>query len=199
MRAPASGGQSSIRKLDLATGQVLQNRLLEDRYFGEGLKLWQDKIIQLTWKEQIGFVYDLKSFQPVRSFSYSTEGWGLTHDGQRLILSDGTSTLHFLDLVTFQPIGQLQVVNGSLPVACLNELEYVKGEIYANIWQSNRIAQISPQNGLVIGWIDLTPVVNTLDRLEIDVPNGIAYDPTHDRLFVTGKYWPSLFEIELTR
>lgn len=192
-------GQSQIRKVDLATGQVLQHRSLEDRYFGEGLTLWQDKLIQLTWKEQIGFVYDLKSFQPIHSFSCSTEGWGLTQDGQRLIVSDGTSTLHFLDPVTFQRIGQLHVINGSLPVGYLNELEFVKGEIYANVWQSNRIARISPKSGRVTGWIDLTPLIYSMDRSTIDVPNGIAFDETKDRLFVTGKYWPSLFEIELTR
>lgn len=192
-------GQSSIRKVDLATGQVLQIRLLDDRYFGEGLTFWQDKLIQLTWKEQIGFVYNLKSFQPIGSFSYSTEGWGLAQDGQRLIMSDGTSTLHFLDPLTFQPIGQLQVTNGSNPVVYLNELEYVKGEIYANVWQSNRIARVSPQTGQVTSSIDLTALVNTMGRSTIDVPNGIAYDEIQDRLFVTGKYWPSLFEIQLTR
>ena len=169
-------GQSSIRKVDLATGQVLQIRLLDDRYFGEALTFWQDKLIQLTWKEQIGFVYNVKSFQPIGSFSYSTEGWGLTQDGQRLIMSDGTSTLHFLDPLTFQPIGQLQVTNGSNPVVYLNELEYVKGEIYANVWQSNRIARVSPQTGQVTSSIDLTALVNTMGRSTIDVPNGIAYD-----------------------
>ena len=192
-------GQSSIRKVDLATGQVLKNHPLDDRYFGEGITFWQDKLIQLTWKEQIGFVYDLESFQPIGNFSCSTEGWGLTQDGQRLIMSDGTSTLHFLDPVTFERIGQLQVMNGSFPVAYLNELEYVKGEIYANVWQTNRIARISPETGIVTGWIDLTPVINLMGRSTIDFPNGIAYDEAQDRLFVTGKYWPRLFEIQLTR
>ena len=124
-----------------------------------GLTVWQDRLIQLTWKEQTGLVYDLKTFRVIRSFSYSTEGWGLTHDGRRLILSDGTSTLYFLDPVTFQRVGQLQVMSGRFPVSHLNEPEYVKGEIFANAWQTNRIARISPKTGRVTGWIDLTPRV----------------------------------------
>ncbi len=191
-------GQSMLRRVDLTSGQVLQNQALAPQYFGEGLTLWGDQLIQLTWKSHTGFVYDKTSFKLLKTFSYPTEGWGLTHDDTRLIMSDGTSTLYFLDPVTLTNIGQLDVTAQGQPVRNLNELEYVRGEIWANIWQTDRIARIDPTSGRVAGWIDLTGLLSAADRQRgVDVLNGIAYDAVHDRVFVTGKLWPKLFEIEI--
>jgi glutamine cyclotransferase len=191
-------GQSTLRLVELETGNVLKLRRLPVHLFGEGVAVLGDKIYQLTWQAQVGFVYDKDSFELLQEFSYPTEGWGLTHNGQRLIMSDGTSTLHFLDPETLQETGQVQVYDDSGPVVRLNELEYVQGEIYANIWKTDRIARIDPQTGQVTGWINLAGLLSPEDRsLPVDVLNGIAYDPQHDRLFVTGKLWPKLFEIKL--
>jgi glutamine cyclotransferase len=192
-------GRSSVRKVDLETGKVLHIHTLDHRFYGEGLTLWQGRLIQLTWKEQTGFVYDLLSFRLIHDFSYSTEGWGLTHDGERLIMTNGTPILHFFDPTTFQPIGQLLVSEEAHPVQYLNELEYVKGEVLANVWASNRIARISPQSGRVVGWIDLTSLVSSMSPQPAEVLNGIAYDQIGDRLFVTGKNWPKLFQIEVAQ
>jgi glutamine cyclotransferase len=191
-------GQSTLRRVELETGAILQIRELPDQFFGEGITIYGDKIIQLTWQSHVGFVYDKNSFELLREFNYSTEGWGITHDGEHLIMSDGTSTLHFLDPQTFEEISQLEVLDNNGPVTRLNELEYIQGEIYANIWQTDRIARISPGTGRVIGWVDLEGLLTAEDRSEpVDVLNGIAYDAETDRLFVTGKLWPTLFEIEL--
>jgi glutamine cyclotransferase len=191
-------GNSSLRKVELETGDILQIRELSDEFFGEGITIYGDKIIQLTWQSHIGFVYDKNSFELLQEFNYSTEGWGITYDGTRLIMSDGTSTLHFLNPETFEEIGQLEVFDNNGPVTKLNELEYVQGEIYANVWQTDRIAIIAPETGRVIGWIDLRGLLTAEDRSEpVDVLNGIAYDADNDRLFVTGKLWPKLFEIQL--
>jgi glutamine cyclotransferase len=191
-------GRSSLRKVELETGEVLQRLDLAAQYFGEGITIWEDKIIQLTWQSHIGFVYDKESFELLREFSYPTEGWGITHDGTRLIMSDGTATLHFLDPETFVETGSVQVFDSNGPVVRLNELEYINGEVYANIWQTDRIARIDPDTGKVTGWIDLTGLLSVEDlRQSVDVLNGIAYDAEHDRLFVTGKLWHKLFEIEL--
>lgn len=191
-------GESTVRKVELGSGRVLQIYHLPPQYFGEGITLWQDRLIQLTWRSHRGFVYDRESFRLIREFSYPTEGWGITHDGERLIMSDGTATLHLLDPVTFEEIGEIEVRDGNLPVPYLNELEYVKDTIYANVWQSDRIAIISPETGQVLGWLELTGLLSEEDRAQgVDVLNGIAYDADGDRLFVTGKYWPKLFEIEL--
>jgi glutamine cyclotransferase len=191
-------GQSSLRRVELDTGEVLQIRELSDQFFGEGMTIYGDRILQLTWQSHVGFVYDKDSFELLREFSYSTEGWGITHDGTRLIMSDGTSTLHFLDPQTFEEIGQLNVTDSSGPVTMLNELEYVQREIYANIWQTDRIARIAPETGRVVGWIELSGLLTAEDVSEpVDVLNGIAYDADNGRLFVTGKLWPKLFEIEL--
>lgn len=191
-------GRSSLRKVELETGRVLQIRDLPYEYFGEGLALWQDKLIQLTWLSHIGFVYDKESFRQLRDFTYPTEGWGITSDGMRLIMSDGTARLYFLKPDTFEQIGWIDARDQDVPVTRLNELEYIKGEIYANVWLTNRIARISPETGQVVGWIDLTGLLSEEDRRQpVDVLNGIAYDAEHDRLFVTGKLWPKLFEIEL--
>jgi glutamine cyclotransferase len=160
--------------------------------------LWEDKLIQLTWRSGVGFVYDKENFCLLREFAYPTEGWGITHDEKRLIMSDGTSTLHFLNPDTFEETGRIEVCDRGVSITNLNELEYVKGEIYANVWRTNRIARISPETGQVVGWIDLEGLISEKDRSQpVDILNGIAYDTKHDRLFVTGKYWPKLFEIEL--
>ena len=190
-------GMSTLRKVDLATGKVLQHIDLPHAYFGEGIVIWKDKVIQLTWKSKIGFVYDLATFKQLRTFTYARQGWGITHDGKRLIMSDGSATLFFWDPETFEEIGRLPVDDNGKPVANLNELEYIRGEIYANVWQSDRIARISPTTGHVVDWIDLLPLRAQAGRPQQDVLNGIAYDAKQNRLFVTGKNWPKLFEIRL--
>jgi glutamine cyclotransferase len=190
-------GQSSIRKVRLENGEVLQQRRLDQQYFGEGIAVWGKTLVQLTWQTEIGFVYDLASFEPIRTFGYAGEGWGLTHDGRRLVMSDGSPTLRFLDPATFKEIGRLTVTDGGAPVTHLNELEIVRGEIFANVWQTYRIARISPKTGQVTGWIDLTGLLSPRDAAGVDVMNGIAYDAKGDRLFVTGKLWPRLFEIKM--
>jgi len=191
-------GQSTLRRVELETGDILQIRELSDQFFGEGITIYENKIIQLTWRSNIGFVYDKNGFELLQEFNYSTEGWGITHDGERLIMSDGTSTLHFLDPQTFEEIGQLEVFDNDGPVTRLNELEYIQGEIYANVWQTDRVTRIAPGTGRVVGWVDLAGLLTAEDLSEpVDVLNGIAYDANTDRLFVTGKWWPKLFEIEL--
>ncbi|MEW5959309.1 MAG: glutaminyl-peptide cyclotransferase, partial [Chloroflexota bacterium] len=184
-------GQSTLRKVELETGQVLQSLDLPPEFFGEGVVIFGDRIIQLTWKSRLGFVYDKTSFKLLQSFGYPTQGWGITHDGRRLIMSDGTSTLHFWDPDTLAEIGRVAVTDNGRAVPRLNELEYVRGEVFANIWQTDFIARIDPDTGRVVGWIDLTGLLRPEDRLEpVDVLNGIAYDAATDRLFVTGKLWP---------
>jgi glutamine cyclotransferase len=191
-------GESTLRRVELETGAILQSCELSDQFFGEGITIYGDKIIQLTWQSNVGFVYDKSTFEVLQDFDYSTEGWGITHNGTCLIMSDGTSTLHFLDPQTFAEVGQLGVFDSHGPVTRLNELEYVRGQIYANVWQTDWIARIAPETGRVIGWIDLRGLLTAEDRSEpVDVLNGIAYDTEADRLFVTGKLWPKLFEIEL--
>ena len=191
-------GQSGLRKVDLKTGNILRVRQLSAHLFGEGITIYGNRVIQLTWRAKVGFVYDRKTFQLLDTFNYPTEGWGITHDGRSLIMSDGTSTLYFLDPQTFQEVDRLKVHTRDGPVSRLNELEYVKGEIYANVWKTDRIARISPESGEVLGWIDMEGLLKPEDRnSRIDVLNGIAYDVKNDRLFVTGKLWPKLFEIEL--
>jgi len=191
-------GRSSLRKVELVTGDILQIRVLPAQFFGEGLTIYENKIIQLTLRSNLGFIYDKDSFELIQAFNYPTKGWGITHDGERLIMSDGTSILHFLDPETFEEIGRIEVCDSNGPVIRLNELEYVQGEIYANVWQTDLIARIAPQTGQVIGWIDLKGLLSLEDcREPVNVLNGIAYDEKNDRLFVTGKLWPRLFEIEL--
>lgn len=191
-------GQSSVRKVELETGRIIQIRNLSSQFFGEGLCVIEDRIIQLTWKSNIGFVYDKHTFEQLNTFNYSTEGWGITHDGERLIMSDGTDTLYFLDPDTFVVIDKIKVLDDSKPVTKLNELEYINGEIYANVWQTDRIAVISPQTGNVSCWIELNGLISEEDNVSSSgVLNGIAYDKKNNRLFVTGKLWPKIFEIEL--
>ena len=194
-------GQSTLRRVALQTGEVERIRRLSSTIFGEGLALYDGKIIQLTWKSGVGFIYDMESFELLRSVSYPGEGWGITYDGARFIMSDGSSILYYRDKVTFEETGRVVVRDGDAPVRNLNELEYVKGEIYANIWQEDRIARIDPETGGVTGWIDLEGLLESggqdvRDGTE-DVLNGIAYDAAGDRLFVTGKWWPRLFQIRL--
>ena len=191
---------SNLRRVELETGKVLQIRELPDQYFGEGITIYKNKIIQLTWKSNLGFVYDKYNFKLLQEFNYPNEGWGITCDGNCLIMSDGTSTLHFLDPETFEEISQIEVYENDIPVTKINELEYVQGEIFANIWLTERIARINPLTGQVTGWIDLKGILSPEDRSEkVDVLNGIAYNANNNRLLVTGKFWPKLFEIELIK
>jgi glutamine cyclotransferase len=190
-------GRSTIRKVRLENGEVLQIQKIDSQYFGEGIAVKGDTIYELTWQSEIGFLYDRSTFQRKGTFSYRGEGWGLTHDGLRLIMSDGSASLRFLDPATQKEVSRVQVKDGGTPVANLNELEYIKGEIYANVWQTQRIARISPKTGRVIGWIDLEGLLTPREAQAADVLNGIAYDAAGDRLFVTGKLWPKLFEIKI--
>jgi len=191
---------SNLRRVELETGKVLQIRELPKQYFGEGIAIYKNKIIQLTWKSNLGLVYDKYNFKLLQEFNYPTEGWGITCDGKYLLMSDGTSTLHFLDPETFEEISQIEVYENDIPVTKINELEYVQGEIFANIWLTERIARINPLTGQVTGWIDLKGILSPEDRSEkVDVLNGIAYDAKNNRLLVTGKFWPKLFEIELIK
>jgi glutamine cyclotransferase len=192
-------GKSSIRMVDLSTGRVLQRYDLPMEYFGEGLTTWGTDLVQLTWTTATGFIYDRFSFALSRTFHYRGEGWGLTHDGKHLILSDGTPILRFLDPVTFREIRRISVADDSgNGLKNLNELEFIRGEIYANIWNSDRIVRISPRTGKVLGWIDLSGLIDKSKLADPDaVLNGIAYDSKQHRLFVTGKLWPSLFEIKV--
>ncbi|MHC1742691.1 MAG: glutaminyl-peptide cyclotransferase [Syntrophobacteraceae bacterium] len=191
-------GRSSLRKVEIETGKPIQSIPLSPALFGEGLTLMDGRLIQLTWQSRVGFVYDLKSFALVKEFHYQTEGWGLTHDGSTLVMTDGTASLIFLDPATFKETGRTDVRCVSTPVRQVNELEMVRGEIFANILGKDVIARISPQNGAILGWIDLTELRKALGPVRgADVLNGIAYDPENDRLFVTGKLWPQLFEIRL--
>jgi glutaminyl-peptide cyclotransferase len=191
-------GQSSLRRVEIQTGQVLKIEKVQQQFFAEGLALFNNRLYQLTWITQTAFVYDLDSFQMLRTFGYTGEGWGLTHNGQSLIMSDGTNQIRFLDPETFQVQRTINVLDGGTPIRQLNELEYIKGEIFANIWFSDHIARIDPQTGRVNGWLDLAQLRSLGDRIPTDnVLNGIAYDEAGDRLFVTGKNWPKLFEIKL--
>lgn len=194
-------GRSSLRRVELNTGRILQEYRLEDRYFGEGITVLKDRIFQLTWRNREGFVYDRSSFRRLHTFRYDHEGWGITHDGRRLIVSDGSATLHFIDPQTLREVGALQVRDeGGGSVTGLNELEYVRGTIYANVWPTNRIAMINPRTGSVTGWVDMAGLLTAFDaRSGVDVLNGIAYDPAGDRLFVTGKMWPQIYEIKLLK
>ncbi len=191
-------GRSSLRRVNLETGSILQQTSLLPEYFGEGIAVFKDRIYQLTWTAGVGFVYDKKTLALLQEFRYGVEGWGMTHDGQHLIVSDGSPILYYWDPATLREVKRLNVTDGGKPVENLNELEIVEGEIYANVWQKDLIARISPETGKVLGWIDLKGLLPPSDRSgREDVLNGIAYDPAKKRLFVTGKLWPKLFEIEV--
>jgi glutamine cyclotransferase len=190
-------GCSTLRKVELETGRILQLYSLPSQFFGEGITIFGDKIIQLTWQSQSGFVYDKDSFDILEEFRYGGEGWGITHDDNKLIMSNGSATLTFLDPDTYKVLGEVQVHDGNTPVTNLNELEYVKGDVYANVWHQDRIAIISIQTGQVKGWINLAGLYHSDNADPENVLNGIAYDPQGERLFVTGKRWSQLFEIKL--
>ena len=191
-------GRSELRKIELETGNVLQTRKLPDEFFGEGITVYGDNIIQLTYLSKIGFVYKKDTFELLREFNYPTAGWGITNDGKHLIMSDGTRKLYFLDPKTFEQVRQIEVYDRGVSVWGLNELEYVEGQIYANVWPTERIARIAPKTGRVLGWIDMKGLLTQQDYSRpVDVLNGIAYDKESRRLFVTGKLWPKLFEIKL--
>ncbi len=191
-------GKSTLRQVELETGVVLRSLSLASQYFGEGITIYNGRVVQLTWRSNTGFLYDKDSFDLLQTFSYPTEGWGITHDGVRLIVSDGTSTLYFWDPVSFEEVGRIEVHGQDGPVSRLNELEYVRGEVYANVWGTDRIARINPHTGRVTGWINLKGLLDSEVGLgSAGVLNGIAYDAENKRLFVTGKRWPKLFEIRL--
>jgi glutaminyl-peptide cyclotransferase len=193
-------GRSSLRSVELETGKVLKKVDVPEPFFAEGIALLNGKIYQLTWQHQLGFIYDAQSFQRAGQFNYEGEGWGLTTDGQSLILSDGSNRIRFLDPSSFHVTKTITVLDGRTPVNELNELEYVQGSIYANIWHDDRIAIINPQSGRVTGWIDLTGLIPEGELHDEEaVLNGIAYDQANDKLFVTGKLWPRLFEIKVKR
>ncbi|MGQ9598745.1 MAG: glutaminyl-peptide cyclotransferase [Anaerolineae bacterium] len=194
-------GQSTLRRVELETGAVVQLHALPDQVFGEGLTLLNRRLYQVTWQSHLGFVYDQDTFEVLQTFEYPTEGWGLTHDGARLIMSDGSATLHFLDPETLEETGRLEVIGpDGNPVPRLNELEVIQGDLYANIWPTDRIACINLQTGQVTAWINLAGLLNAHGLSQpVDVLNGIAYDVEGDRLFVTGKWWPTMFQIRLIR
>jgi glutamine cyclotransferase len=193
-------GTSSLREVELETGRVVRKVDVPGEYFAEGLTIFQGKIYQLTWQSHKGFVYDLASFQIVGQFAYEGEGWGLTHDDRSLIMSDGTNRIRFLDPVNYRVERSIQVYDGDSPVMKLNELEYINGEIYANIWQTDWIVRLDSQTGKILGWIDLKDLLKSADRsAATDVLNGIAYDDAREKLFVTGKLWPKIFQIRLKK
>ena len=194
-------GRSSLRSVELETGKILKKVAVPEPYFAEGITVLNGKVYQLTWQHQLGFIYDSQTFEKVGQFNYNGEGWGLTTDGKSLILSDGSNRLKFIDPSNFQVTKTITVLDGKSPVNQLNELEFVQGEIYANIWHNDRIAAIDPQSGRVNSWIDLTGLMSKEElRQEPEaVLNGIAYDQANNKLFVTGKLWPRLFEIRVKK
>jgi len=192
-------GRSSIRKVTLETGKVLQQRTVPGEFFGEGITVWKNDLFELTWQSHVAFVYDRATFEPKKRFTYPGEGWGLTSDGTNLIMSDGTDELRVLDPVTFAEKRRIKVTAGGIALRNLNELEYMKGEILANIWMTDYVARVAPDSGRVTAYIDLRGLLTATERANTDVLNGIAYDAKQDRLFVTGKLWPKLFEIKLVK
>ncbi|MFH1026095.1 MAG: glutaminyl-peptide cyclotransferase [Nitrospirota bacterium] len=191
--------QSALRKVEVKTGKIIKEYRLPSQYFGEGIAMWNDRLIQLTWREKKGFVYEKDTFSLIRKFFYDTEGWGITQDGNFLIMSDGSANLYFLNPKTFQQVKKIKVRDRDKAIKGLNELEYVRGKVYANVWPTDRIAVINPETGLVDGWLNLTGLRSHLDSpSKADVLNGIAYDAVRDKFFVTGKFWPKVFEIRIT-
>ena len=190
-------GESSLRKVELTTGKILEQSFLGDQYFGEGITLWNNQIIQLTWYANLGFIYTLDGFEQVKTFNYPTEGWGITSMEDRLVMSDGSETLYFMDPATLTQTDRLKVYDNQGPVTNLNELEYIEGLIYANVWHEDYIVTIDPNTGKVMTRIDLTGLMDANWSRRLDVLNGIAYDKSGKRLFVTGKWWPRLYEIRI--
>ena len=193
-------GQSSLRRVDLQTGAALQRIELDGRYFGEGIAVVGDRIVQLTYQTGMGFVYDRKTFAKLREFDYKGEGWGLTYDGQRLIMSDSTETLRFWNPDTLEEVGRIRVRDGDRAIDRINEMEYVDGVLYANIWQEERIARIDPKTGVVTAWIDMSNLLTATERSRgVDVLNGIAHDPKTGNFLITGKLWPWVFEVRFVK
>jgi len=190
-------GESNLRRVDMTSGAILQQVDLPQDIFGEGIAVYGNRIAQLSWRSHLGYVYDRETFDLLGTFNYPTEGWGLTYDGSRLILSDGSDILRFLDPDTFTEVGQISVRAGGRPIRSLNELEFINGAVYANVWQTDRIAIIDPSTGNVCSWLDFTGLNTAPLSSRDDVLNGIAYDGDAGRLFVTGKRWPTLFEIQV--
>jgi glutamine cyclotransferase len=191
-------GRSSLREVEIETGRVLRKRDVDSAYFAEGLALVNGELLQLTWREQTGFIYDAATFEQKRTWRYETEGWGLAYDGSRLVMSDGSAQLFFLDPATLTQTRAITVSRADMPIVRLNELEWVDGLIWANVWQTDQIVQIDPESGVVVATIDLTGLLRGVDRgSNVDVLNGIAYDSLQKRIFVTGKLWPKVFEIRL--
>ena len=191
-------GRSSLRMEDLATGRALQSAAVPQQYFAEGLAAWGSTLVQLTWQSHVAFVYDRFSFRLLRTLRYDCDGWGLTADSKNLILSDGTAEIRFFDPATFSEVRHIYVSDHGKPIDQLNELEYIQGQIYANVWHTDRIVRISPETGRVLGWINLAGLLRPGEVTDQEaVLNGIAYDAAHDRLFVTGKLWPRIFEIKV--
>jgi glutamine cyclotransferase len=192
-------GQSFVRKVKLETGSVLRQRKIDKKYFGEGIVIWKNRLVQLTWKDQIGFVYDVNTFKQLSVFHYPGEGWALTRNTTNLFMSDGTSDLRILDPVTLAETGRIHVTCDGKPFKNINELEWVKGEIYADVWLTNMMVRINPATGEVVGIVDLTDLRNmAAEKQAVDVVNGIAYDAAGDRLFLTGKLWPTLYQVTLS-
>lgn len=190
-------GRSSVRKVRIETGEILRKRDLPEEHFGEGIAIFKSELFELTWQSRVAFVYDKVSFEPKRRLAYAGEGWGLTHDGHNLIMSDGTDELRVLDPSTFAERRRIRVTAAGAPVRRLNELEMVRGEIFANVWMTDYVARIDPSSGRVAAYVDLHGLLSPAERARTDVLNGIAYDAEHDRLFVTGKLWPRVFEIKI--
>lgn len=189
--------ESTLRKVDLQTGEILKLHKLDENYFGEGITIYNDKIFQLTWKSNVGFIYDKDSFNLINKFYYNTEGWGITHNDENLIMSDGTDEIYFLNPKNFKKVYSIKVHDEFKPIKKLNELEFIKGEIYANIWKCDKIARICPHSGKITGWIDLKGLLSPKECKKAGPLNGITYDKKNNRTFVTGKMWPKVFEIKL--
>ena len=189
--------ESTLRKVDLQTGEILKLYKLDENYFGEGITLYNNKIFQLTWKSNVGFIYDKDSFKLINKFYYNTEGWGITHNDEHLIMSDGTDEIFFLNPQNFKKVYSIKVHDEFKPITRLNELEFIKGEIYANVWKSNKIARICPHSGEITGWIQLKGLLSPKEYKNAGTLNGITYDKQDNRIFVTGKMWPKIFEIKL--
>jgi glutamine cyclotransferase len=192
-------GESTVRKVAIETGEVLRKQAVDAKYFAEGLSEWGETLVQLTWTTGVALVYDRETFKQVGRFEYTCEGWGLTRTDRHLVMSNGTATLKLLDPVTFAQVSTLQVHDEHGVVSALNELEMVKGTIFANVWRSHRVAMIAPDSGMVTGWLDLEGLLPASERDRVDVLNGIAYDAAGDRLFVTGKWWPTVFQVEVVK
>ena len=189
--------ESTLRKVDLQTGEILNLHKLNDNYFGEGIAIYDNKIFQLTWKSNVGFIYDKDTFSLINKFYYNTEGWGLTHNDEHLIMSDGTDEIYFLNPKNFKKVYSIKVHDEFRPITRLNELEFIQGEIYANVWRTDKIARICPHSGKITGWIDLKGLLSPKEYKNAGTLNGITYDKQNNRIFVTGKMWPKIFEIKL--